>query len=361
MRSTEKVKILIVDDLEENLVALEALLRSDDLEILQARSAAEALELLLVHPVALALLDVQMPETDGFELAELMRGTERTKQVPIIFLTAGSHDAQRVFRGYEVGAVDFLFKPIDPILLGHKVSTFVNLHRQRLELAAMLRFNEMFMAAVTHDLRTPLSSMIMGTSLLRPALAEPKALQTLDRMRASADRMAHMLTQLNDLARARLGAGLVAEPREIDARALVERVVEELRGAWPERALNVTHRGVDASGFWDEHRLAQVLANLVGNAFRHGAADGAVNVRVEVTDTHLLLDVQNEGTIPEPLLPLLFEPFRQGQGSRKREGLGLGLYIVQAAVVGHGGTVEVTSDATTGTTFHVRLPRRTEA
>src|ERR1700749_3896747 len=127
------VKFLLVDDLDENLLVLEALLRREDLELYKARTGREALELALAHEFALALIDVQMPEMDGFELAELMRGTERTRHVPIIFVTAGAREAQRVFRGYEVGAVDFLFKPIDPILLGHKVTTFVDLHRQRLE------------------------------------------------------------------------------------------------------------------------------------------------------------------------------------------------------------------------------------
>src|SRR5580698_6967122 len=127
------IKCLLVDDLEENLLALSALLASPDVEILTARSGREALELLLVHEVALALLDVQMPEMDGFELAELMRGAERTRFVPIIFVTAGGWDSGRLFRGYEAGAVDFLYKPLDPVLLGQKVATFAELHRQRIE------------------------------------------------------------------------------------------------------------------------------------------------------------------------------------------------------------------------------------
>src|SRR5580692_812235 len=110
----ECVKCLLVDDLEENLLALSALLRRDGVEVLQARSGPEALELLLVHDVALAFLDVQMPDMDGFQLAELMRGSERTKQVPIIFVTAGARDTQRLFKGYDSGAVDFLYKPLEP-------------------------------------------------------------------------------------------------------------------------------------------------------------------------------------------------------------------------------------------------------
>ena len=132
------VKLLLVDDLDENLLALDALLARPELELLKARSGTEALELLLVHDVALALVDVQMPEIDGFELAELMRGSERTRTVPIIFVTAGARESQRVFQGYDAGAVDFLFKPIDPRILRHKVDTFVELHRQRLQLAAQV-------------------------------------------------------------------------------------------------------------------------------------------------------------------------------------------------------------------------------
>lgn len=130
------VHCLLVDDLEENLLSLEALLRRDDLVLLKARSGDEALELLLRHDVALALLDVQMPGLDGFELAELMRGNERTRRIPIIFVTAGSADGQRKFRGYETGAVDFIQKPIEPDILRSKAEVFFELFRQRQQIAA---------------------------------------------------------------------------------------------------------------------------------------------------------------------------------------------------------------------------------
>src|SRR3569833_2625323 len=125
-----RVKCLLVDDLEENLLALSALLQRPDLEILTARSGREALELLLVHDVALSLLDVHMPEMDGFELAELMRGSERTRNVPIIFVTAGARDRYRQFKGYDSGAVDFLYKPIEPHILQSKADVFFRLFRQ---------------------------------------------------------------------------------------------------------------------------------------------------------------------------------------------------------------------------------------
>src|SRR5215813_12716262 len=127
----ESTKVLIVDDIAENLITLEALLRREGVQPLCARSGAEALELLLTHDVAIALVDVQMPEMDGLELAELMRGAARTKHVPIIFITAGSRDPSRVFKGYEAGAVDFLFKPVDPQILKAKIDVFLELADQR--------------------------------------------------------------------------------------------------------------------------------------------------------------------------------------------------------------------------------------
>jgi len=131
----DNVTLLLVDDLEENLVAMAALLRGPGLRLLMARTGSEALELLLVNEVALALVDVQMPDMDGFELAELMRGSERTKHVPIVFVTAGALDRKRLFQGYDSGAVDFLYKPIEPHILTNKVAVFVELFRQKQVLA----------------------------------------------------------------------------------------------------------------------------------------------------------------------------------------------------------------------------------
>ncbi|MCW1381920.1 response regulator [Novosphingobium sp. KCTC 2891] len=131
----EPVRILAVDDIEENLRALEALLQQSGIEVVKARSGFEALELLLKQDFALALLDVMMPGMDGFELAELMRGIERTRGVPIIFLTALATDERRKFRGFEAGAVDYLLKPVDPQVLASKVGVFAQLARQRQELA----------------------------------------------------------------------------------------------------------------------------------------------------------------------------------------------------------------------------------
>ncbi len=165
MSSPDPVKFLIVDDLPENIRALEALLRQDGLQIDSATSGNEALELLLRHDYALALLDVQMPDMNGFELAELMRGTERTRHVPIIFLTAAAADEGRRFRGYEAGAVDYIFKPVDPLIVRSKARVFHEIGRQQRELnrqrdelhATSLKLGEALHRLQAHSDNSPLA------------------------------------------------------------------------------------------------------------------------------------------------------------------------------------------------------------
>ncbi|HUG24772.1 GGDEF domain-containing response regulator [Piscinibacter sp.] len=155
---SEPVNILVVDDVEDNLLATKAILERPSIVVLSATSAAGAQELLRTNDVALALLDVQMPEVNGFALAELMRSTERTRSVPIIFLTGNRIDPARTFRGYEAGAVDFLFKPVDPRVLESKVRVFVELYEQRRQLhqrnavlERLLEINEKLAAKLRQD------------------------------------------------------------------------------------------------------------------------------------------------------------------------------------------------------------------
>jgi two-component system, sensor histidine kinase and response regulator len=365
-----RVKCLLVDDLEENLLALSALLRRDDVEILEARSGAAALELLLVHDVALALLDVQMPEMDGFELAELMRGSERTRHVPIIFVTAGARDQHRVFKGYETGAVDFLYKPIEPHVIRNKADVFFQLYRQKQLLAEQLRertetlrLNEMFTAVLGHDLRNPLSAILTSADLLNRRSDDEAVRRTAARMLSSAKRMSRLIEDVLDLARARLAGGIPLKRGPTDLEGLVHRVVQEHQAAYPGRRIDVFRDG-DLTGDWDADRLAQAASNLIGNALQHGDADAAIQVRLDgAAEDFVSLSVSNAGGISRDLLPHLFDPFRgaarqTGRGEGRAEGLGLGLFIVQQIVSAHQGRVDVDAARDTHTVFHVRVPRR---
>src|SRR5216684_2503627 len=129
----ERVKILLVDDTPENLVSLEAALEGLGQDLVLANSGKEALRYLLEDDFAAILLDVRMPEMDGFETAELIRSRPRSKQIPILFLT-GYRNEEHLFRGYDLGAVDFLFKPIVPEVLRSKVAVFVELSRSNAKL-----------------------------------------------------------------------------------------------------------------------------------------------------------------------------------------------------------------------------------
>src|SRR6201994_3299376 len=204
------VHFLLVDDLEENLLFLEALLRRDGLSLLKARSGDQALELLLTHDVALALIDVQMPGLNGFELAELMRGNERTRRIPIIFVTAGNADRQRRFRGYEAGAVDFIYKPIEPDVLRSKAEVFFELYRQRQQIATQRdelkanadalkeadRRKDEFLATLAHELRNPLAPLRHGLDILR---RNPDAANIGDIKDTMDRQLVHLVRLIDDL------------------------------------------------------------------------------------------------------------------------------------------------------------------
>ncbi len=359
-----RVKCLLVDDVAENLVALSALLRREDVEVLEARSGAEALDLLLQHDVALALIDVQMPDIDGFELAELMRGSERTRHVPIIFATAGDRSRHRMFKGYDAGAVDFLYKPIEPLILKNKADVFFQLHRQRQQLlqelqdrTETLHLNEMFAAVLGHDLRTPLTAIVTGAQLLQHQSADEAVQRIATRMLSSGRRMTRMIEDLLDLTRARLAGGIPIARVQTDLGVLVHRVVQEQQAAYPQRPVEVVQEG-NLAGEWDGERLAQVASNLIGNALMHGAPTAPVRVRLDGRDDAVVtLSVANAGAIDPSLLPHLFDPFRgTAQNGSRQHGLGLGLYIAQQVIHSHQGRVEVRSQLEE-VVFSVTIPR----
>ena len=352
----DEVLVLAVDDIPENLDVLGAVLRPP-VRVLRASTGPEALELLLAHDVALALVDVHMPGMDGFELAELMRGSSRSRHVPIIFLTAAQPERPKMFRGYEAGAVDFLFKPLDPRLLESKVNVFIELFQQRRQLAAqveqhrqLVRTAETMVGVLSHDLRTPLSAITTATEALRLTTSpEPRAQQMCDIVASASRRMSRLITQLLDFATARLGT-LPVHPVPTVLNDLCRAALAELPNG---EAVACEERG-DLRGEWDPDRIVQVFANLIGNALAHGIPGAPVVVTLDGSDAGCVtVDVVNHGTLPPGAEEGLFAPFvRPGRTSRT----GLGLFIVDQVARAHGGSIRGSSSQGM-TTFTLQLPR----
>jgi two-component system, sensor histidine kinase and response regulator len=363
--STQDVQILVVDDIEQNLVAMEALLTRPGVKVLKASSGVDALEILLVQEVALILLDVQMPNMNGFELAELVRGNPHTKAIPLIFMTAATlNEPQRSFRGYQAGAVDFLYKPVDPDVLRSKVNVFVELHAQKKQLSAQLdelrqtlRVNEMFTAVLGHDLRNPLAAILNGAELLLLMSTDKKVGAVATRIRSSAQRMEKMVSQLLDVARIRSGdAQLELSPGNYQQ--LCQRIADELRQGGQSNPVRIECSG-SADGVFDPHRIGQVLSNLLANALQHGEPDGPVAVCINGVDpAWLVLSIHNRGAMPASVVEHAFAPFQPGRDGRGQPGLGLGLYIAKYFVDAHNGSIALTSSEADGTRFTIRLPRK---
>ena len=392
MLSNIPAKLLIVDDLPENLLALEALIKCEDRIVYKALSADEALSLLLQHEFAMAILDVQMPGMNGFELAELMRGTEKTRNIPIVFVSAAGRERNYAFKGYESGAVDFLHKPLDIHAVKSKVNVFVDLYRQskamqeqvlaleqsrreqealleqlqntRLELEQAVRMRDDFMSIVAHEVRTPLNGLILETQLRKMHLARDNAAAfTLDKMHAMVDRderqiksLIRLIEDMLDVSRIRTGK-LSIRPTRFDLCALIRDLLHNFSRQIDAAEASVT---LDAEqpviGNWDEFRIEQVISNLLTNALRYGAKS-PVSVKVYSEGSTALVDVRDQGIgIGEENQKRIFQQFERISARHAVAGLGLGLFISEQIVTAHGGTITVQSRIGEGALFRVCLP-----
>ncbi|MGF6330495.1 signal transduction histidine kinase [Pseudomonas sp. BS3782 TE3695] len=392
MLSNVQAKLLIVDDLPENLLALDALIRREDRIVYKALSADEALSLLLQHEFAMAILDVQMPGMNGFELAELMRGTEKTKNIPIVFVSAAGRELNYAFKGYESGAVDFLHKPLDIHAVKSKVNVFVDLYRQskamkyqvealeqsrreqeallkqlqntQNELEQAVRMRDDFMSIVAHEVRTPLNGLILETQLRKMHLARNNAAAfTLDKMHAMVDRderqiksLIRLIEDMLDVSRIRTGK-LSIRPSRFDLVQLVNNLLQNFAPQVEAAQSSVTLTAEQpVMGHWDEFRIEQVVSNLLTNALRYGAKS-LIDVRVYNQDGQAWVEVQDRGIgISEEDQPRIFQQFERVCAKAVVAGLGLGLFISEQIVAAHGGSITVESRIGEGALFRVCLP-----
>ncbi|HWH89373.1 MAG TPA: hybrid sensor histidine kinase/response regulator [Pseudomonas sp.] len=392
MLSNIQAKLLIVDDLPENLLALEALIKREDRTVYKALSADEALSLLLQHEFAMAILDVQMPGMNGFELAELMRGTEKTKNIPIIFVSAAGRELNYAFKGYESGAVDFLHKPLDIHAVKSKVNVFVDLYRQskamkqqvealeqarreqeallqqlqstQLELEQAVRMRDDFMSIVAHEVRTPLNGLILETQLRKMHLARDNASAfTLDKMQAMVDRderqiksLIRLIEDMLDVSRIRTGK-LSIRPHRFDLVSLVSNLLQNFAPQMEAAETSVSFEApAPVEGCWDEFRIEQVVSNLLTNALRYGGRS-PIQVRVYREGDEARVEVQDHGIgISAENQKRIFQQFERVSAKTVVAGLGLGLFISEQIVAAHGGCIVVESEINQGALFRVCLP-----
>jgi two-component system, sensor histidine kinase and response regulator len=385
---TRHPALLLVDDRAENLLALEAVLEPLGHPMVRAESGEEALRRLLAEDFAVIVLDVQMPGMDGFETAEQIKQRERTRDIPIIFLTAMSRDAEHRMQGFGVGAVDYIFKPVEPDLLRAKVSVFVELFQknrlldeQRAALAAELRERqraerrlalkseelersnadlEQFAYIASHDLQEPLRVMAGYLELLDersgPEL-DDTGRQWIAKATRMAERMSALLSDL--LAFARAGAGS-REALPVDLDEAVGIAVDNLGTVIRETGAEIKADHVLGTVRAAPSEMVQILQNLIANAVKYrGTADPVVRVTAESHDGMVQVAVSDNGRgVPDEHLERVFGMFERVDGG-PYPGTGLGLAVCRRLVERGGGRVWMEPNKGSGVTVRFTVPAAT--
>jgi two-component system, sensor histidine kinase and response regulator len=381
----DAVTILIVDDRPENIFALEKLLEKPSRTFVTANSGKEGLTLALNNNIDLVILDVQMPEMDGFEVAQILKSSKRTKDVPIIFASAEKKERQSIMKGFEEGAVDYLPKPLDPELTKAKVSVLLKIQLQKRELAEknkslekaeveILQLNselqknneqlltvnkdlESFSYSVSHDLRAPLRSIIGYSKALEEDYHEKldaDGKRQLSIIQQNAIRMNTLIDNLLEFSK--LGKKEL-EKSEVDTGSLVQNVINEVKNS-----RNYTTK-VNVSALPTVHGdptlLTQVWVNLISNAFKYSSKKEAPVVEVgskEETGETLFYVKDNGAGFDMAYANKLFGVFQRLHKVDEFEGTGIGLSLVKRIINRHGGRIWAEAAPGKGATFYFTLP-----
>ncbi len=391
----EPVNILLVDDEEGKLLSYESILAGLGENLIRAGSAREALDQLLKTEISVVLVDVCMPELDGFELAAMIRNHPRFEKTAIILVSAVLVDDAHRLKGYGAGAVDYVSVPIVPEILRAKVSVFADLYRKTVELQRLNReleqrvadrtaeieaalkqaqearrsaenadrLKDEFLATLSHELRTPLSAITGWAHLLQngglDAADRKKGLDTIGR---NARLQGQLISDILDVSRIITGK-LRLNRENVNLPTVIQASLDTLQPAAEARRvrLNPLLPAAEEIILADPARLQQVVWNLVSNAIKFSRKDGEVRIRLDAVGSRFELTVEDEGPgIGQEFLPYIFDRFRQADSSSSRphQGLGLGLAIVRHLVEMHGGAVEAQNRTDrTGAIFRVVLPR----
>ena len=377
----EKINILIVDDRPENIIALEALLQRDDLNIITTTNPNEALRISWEMDIAIALVDVQMPEMDGFELVEILKSNPRTKDILIIFVTAISKETKYAVKGLNTGAVDYLYKPLDPFVTAAKVDSFIQfvrnqreIQKKNLEFEAYQkelikakelaeqgkRIKENFLANMSHEIRTPINGIIGIAQLLKKTALSEEQREMVNLLEISSNSLLGVINDVLDLSKIESGKFKINRA-PTDVAKICNAVIDLLRIPSLEKNLDLTlylDPELPHAILADSLRLNQILMNLIGNAIKF-TDNGSVILKVEIMDKKedkimLRFSVIDSGIgIAKENINKIFETFEQAdeQTTIKFGGTGLGLAIVKNLATLKGGTLEVSSEEMKGSTF----------
>jgi two-component system sensor histidine kinase/response regulator len=382
---SERVNILLVDDQPANLVALEAMLERLDQNLVPARSGLEALKWLLTNDAAVILLDVAMPEMDGFETAALIRERERSRHTPIIFLTAAAQYQTEAVRGYALGAVDYLLKPVVPEFVRSKVSVFVELAKQRSLLAqqadllreqeqAARRLAEMraalvrdlefknrelesFSYAISHDLRAPIrriESFAKALGETQASALDQRGGKYLGRIQESATHMLQLIDDVLHLSRVTIAE---LRCRDLDLSAMSQAILDRLRQDESDRQVEVRVRpGLNVTA--DPALLRVALENLLSNAWKFTSRTAAPVIEIGLVPspeqpTYFVRD--NGAGFEMAQADKLFRPFQRLHLASEYPGTGIGLATVRRIIHRHGGSIWAQSMPGQGACFYFTL------
>ena len=363
----ERPNILIVDDRKENLLATEKVLKSLDAGIFKANSGNEALSLMLRHKFAVVLLDVQMPEMDGFEVAMLMQDHESMRCIPIIFVTAISKEEKYASQAAEIGAVDYIFKPINPDILRSKVKVYLDIYVQRehiLKLNAVLRQSneelERFAYICSHDMQEPVRMMNSYGGLLEKhssGALDEKGKKYLGFIISNAQRMQKMIQDI--LAFSRIGREEVTM-ENVDCNAVMREVLAELETVIREKHARTFCESLPTLET-SPTLMRVVLQNLLGNAlkFQDGSKPPEVTVKAERQKSFWRFIVRDNGIGIDPALHhKIFGIFQRLHRKEDYPGTGIGLSTCKKFIELCGGTIGFESASGKGTTFFFTLPQK---
>jgi two-component system, sensor histidine kinase and response regulator len=369
------VRILVVDDDRRNLNAMDAVLAPLGHDVICVQSGEEAIEVWRAHDFALGLIDVRMRGLDGFETAKHLTAVERNRAAPLVFVTGYDSTPETIQRGYACGAVDYVTKPVDPVLLRGKAKSLVLLYQRGAELKrkrqALLEaeaqatiaeerrrraeeekeLQDMFVAILGHDLRNPISVVNNTATILRMSEGCDRCRGSADRLLRATARMNAIIDAVTDFAHQHFRGSIPVAPAPTDLADLCTFVVEEFSALHPKRSI-VLEASAALRGSFDRARIEQVLSNLLTNALKHGKDPIVVTARQHAGSLCLAVRDRGGGIAPDQVTKI-FDPFKKRPTS---DGLGLGLFIVREIVRAHGGEVTVRSHPGEGTTFTCHWP-----